>query len=112
MSAMVAPRKASSDTRRDGSFSTDGAAMALELGVPGSTGEGNYVADVLHAGEVHEHSLKAHTEAGVLHAAEAAQVQIPPVGLFFETVGGHFANALEKDVVALFALAAADDFAE
>ena len=49
---------------------------------------------------------------GVVHAAEAAQIQIPPVGLFLQSVRRHLADPLQQHIVPLFALAAADDLAD
>src|SRR5262245_34511890 len=51
----------------------------LELRVPGRSWEGNHVADVRHAGDKLHHPLEAQTEAGVGHAAEAAQIEVPPI---------------------------------
>ena len=45
-------------------------------------------------------------------AAEPAQVEVPPVGLFLHAVAGMLADPLQQHVVALFALAAADDLAD
>ena len=36
-----------------------------------------HITDVLHAAEVHQHAVKAQTEAGMLASAEAAQIHIP-----------------------------------
>ena len=56
----------------------------LEVGVAGGAGEGQDVADVRDAGEVHDHALEAHAEAGVLRGAVLAQLQIPPIVLGVE----------------------------
>ena len=37
--------------------------LALEIAMPGRAGEGDHVADVLHAGDVHDEALEAETEA-------------------------------------------------
>src|ERR1035437_7217215 len=58
----------------------------LKLRVAGGSREGDDVANVFHPGEIHQHPLKTHAEAGVVHAAEAAQIQVPPVGLFLQAV--------------------------
>ena len=53
-------------------------------------------------------ALDAHAEAGVRHAAEAAQVEIPLERFARQLV---LLDALQQQVVVLEALAAADDFA-
>src|SRR6266849_2429449 len=85
------------------------AKLPLELRVPRRAGEGDDVADVLHAGEVHHHPLQTQPEAGVRRGAELAQLQIPPVILFRQAL---LPDGGEQDVVALFALAAADDLTD
>ena len=42
---------------------------------------GQGIADVVHAGEVHDHALEAHAVAGVAAGAVLAQVAVPPVVL-------------------------------
>src|SRR3954463_2532876 len=86
--------------------------VRLEFRIAGGSRERDYVPDVFHAGEVHHHAFEAHAEAGVFDAAEAAEVEVPPIGGFVEAVGGHLADSGLQEVVALFALAAADDFAD
>src|ERR1035441_7367044 len=44
----------------------------LKLRVARGSRERDDVADVFHAGEVHQHALETHAEAGVVDAAEAA----------------------------------------
>src|ERR1039457_3579358 len=66
----------------------------LKLRVARRSGERDDVADVLHPRQIHQHALEAHAEARVVDAAEAAQIQIPPVGLFLQTVSRHLADAL------------------
>src|ERR1019366_952175 len=68
--------------------------LPLKLRVARSPRERDDVADVLHPGEIHQHALKAHAEAGVRHAAEPAQIQVPPVVFFLQTVSRHVADAL------------------
>ena len=72
-------------------------------------GKGQHVTDVLDAGEVHDHALKAQAVACVLHAAELAQVQVPlVVGL----VHAQLVHAGHQLAVVLFTLAAADQLAD
>ncbi len=54
-------------------------------------------------------AFDAHAEAGVGDGAEAAEVEIPPVVVGFESLLGH---SLGEDIRALFTLAAADDLAD
>ena len=68
-----------------------------------------HVADVAHAGQVHDHALKAETEARVTAAAVAAQVEIPPVVFLAQT---ELLHALGEQVEPLLTLAAADDLAD
>ena len=51
----------------------------LKLHVLRGSWEGDYVADVLHAGGELDGALEAQAEAGVGDGAVAAQVQVPPV---------------------------------
>ena len=60
-----------------------------EIRGAGGACEGDHVADVADAGDEHQHALKAEPEAGVGHAAVAAQVEVPPVGLLVEVVQRH-----------------------
>src|SRR5690606_30917496 len=62
------------------------AACSLELGRAGGARERNDVADVLHAGHVHEQALEAEAEAGVGDGAEASEIEVPGVGGFGEAV--------------------------
>src|SRR2546425_486563 len=62
--------------------------------------EGDYIPDILHACEVHEHALEAETEAGVWGRAVLAELEIPPVGLLVKIVRAYF---VEENVVALLA---------
>src|SRR4051812_16127279 len=86
--------------------------MLSKLRIPRCPRERDYVADVFHAGEIHEHALEAHAETGVLDSAETAEIEVPPVGLFFHAVRGLCADARLEHVEALLALAAADDLAD
>ena len=79
-----------------------------EIRISGGSGVELHVPDIAHAGEVHDHALKAQAVAGVTAAAVAAQVQIPPVVLFLQSQLRH---ALGEHVQPLLALAAADDLA-
>src|ERR1700722_15152230 len=58
--------------------------VPLELRRAGSTREGDYVADVLHAGQVHHHPLQAQTEAGVRGCAVFAEIEIPFIRFFWK----------------------------
>src|ERR1700761_2079003 len=70
--------------------------------------EGDSFADVVQAADPGDDAFDAHAEAGVRHAAVAAQVEIPVEGFQWQVVG--FNAALEQ-VVAGDTLRAADDFA-
>src|SRR5690606_1388406 len=85
------------------------AACALELGGAGGAGERDDVADVFHAGDVHEQAFEAEAEAGVGDGAEAPEIEVPGVGGLVETVRP---DLFAEHVEALFALAAADDLAD
>ena len=65
--------------------------MGSEFGVAGGAGEGDDVADVLHAGGELDGALEAEAEAGVGGGAVAAQVQVPPVGGVVQAGLGHAA---------------------
>ena len=84
-------------------------AAELELRVARCAREGDNVANVFQAGQVHHHAFEAETESGVGHRAVTAQVEVPPVGFFVQTAS---AQPFGQDIVALFALAAADDLAD
>ena len=79
----------------------------LEFAVVRIAGEGNHVADVLHAGHEEDQTLEAEAETAVWHGAELAGVEIPVHA--FEALVGH---ALLEFVVAFLTLAAADDLAD
>src|SRR4026209_3044031 len=81
----------------------------LKLGVARCTREGNYIADVFEAGEVHHHPFQPQPEPGVRHGAETAQVEIPPIGFF---VPAGLPQPAQYNLIALFTLTAADDFAD
>ena len=55
-----------------------------EVRASGRSGEREHVADVVHAGKVHNQALKAQTETRVLYAAVLAELQVPPVVLLGE----------------------------
>ena len=65
----------------------------LELGEAGGAGEGQDIADIGDAGDVHDKTLEAETEAGVTCAAEAPQVEVPPVVLLIESNSAGFLPA-------------------
>jgi len=77
--------------------------------VAGEAGEGDDVADVFHAGGEEDEALEAEAEAGVGDGAVFAQLEVPPVVVSVEAVVFDF---LFEDVEPLFALRAADDFAD
>src|SRR5699024_8164142 len=83
--------------------------MGSEVRVAGRAGEGEHVADVAHARQVHDEALKPDAEARVLDPAVAAQVEIPPVVLLLEA---QLLHAGDKHVVPLLALGAADELAD
>src|SRR5690606_18514673 len=85
------------------------AACSLELGRAGGARERNDVADVLHAGHVHEQALEAEAEAGVGDGAEASEIEVPGVGGFGEAVRS---DLFPEHVEALLALTAADALAD
>jgi hypothetical protein len=72
------------------------------------SGEGDGFADVVEAADPGYDSLDAHAEAGVGDAAVFAEVEVPLEGGQREVV---VFDALLEEVVAVDALAAADDFA-
>ncbi len=71
-------------------------------------GKGIDFADVLGSANPGDGAFQTQAEAGVRHAAVAAQVEIPLEGFLGQIV---FAQPLDQQVVARNALAAADDFA-
>ena len=66
-----------------------GLEFCLQLAVVDGAGEGDGVADVADASHVHDHTLKAQTEAGVTGGAVLAQIQVEVV------VGGVHAQLLD-----------------
>ena len=72
------------------------------------SGEGDGFADVVEAADPGYDSLDAHAEAGVGDAAVFAEVEVPLEGVEREVV---LDDAGFEEVVAVDALAAADDFA-
>src|ERR1700730_6474670 len=69
----------------------------------------NRVAHVGKAGDISERALEAEPEPRMRHGAVAAQIAIPAIVLLVDAALRH---ARVQDVEALFALAAADDFAD
>ncbi len=82
---------------------------SLKLGMSWKTREGDYVADVFHAGRKEDEPLEAEPETGVGDGAVFAEFEIPPVIFPFKAEFGDF---LFEDVEPFFALGAADDFAD
>src|ERR1700682_9525 len=70
--------------------------------------EGDDFANVFGAANPCDRALEAHSEAGMRHAAVAAQIEIPLERFFRQFV---FAQSLQEQVVIVDALAAPDDFA-
>src|SRR5262245_5000288 len=58
---------------------------ASEIRVAGRARERDHIANVFEAGQVHHHAFESETETRVRHGTVAAQVEIPPVGLFIQT---------------------------
>src|SRR5688572_18636121 len=81
----------------------------LVAGVAGGPWKGDGVAHVGQAGDVGDGALEAQAEAGVRHAAVAAQVAVPGVVL---AVDAELRHARVEDLEPLLALAAADDLAD
>ena len=81
----------------------------LIFSVANCTGIRNYVTDVRYTGEVHNDTLKAKTEAGVLCAAVLAEVHIPPVILFLKA---KLLHACGENLESFLTLRAADDLAD
>src|SRR5688500_3648250 len=81
----------------------------LVAGVAGCPWKGDGVAHVGEAGDVGEGALEAQAEAGVRHAAVAAQVAVPGVGVFIDI---QFLHPCVEQLEPLLALAAADDLAD
>src|SRR5205809_5653848 len=81
---------------------------ALRIHAVNHSREGDDLANVFGAANPGDGALEAHSEAGVRHAAVAAQVEIPLESVFRQVV---FMEALQEQVVIVDALAAADDFA-
>ena len=71
--------------------------------------EGQHIADVGNAGHVHDQPLKAQAVAGMLDAAEPAQIQVP---LVIAAAHAQLVHAGGQHVQALLALAAADQLAD
>lgn len=60
-----------------------------EFGGTGRPGKGDNVTDVFHARHIHDKAFEAQAEAGMVHAAKAPQIEIPPIGLLLETEVPH-----------------------
>ena len=71
--------------------------------------EGDDVADIAHAGQVHDAALEAEAEAGVAGRAVLAQVKIEAVVLFLQAKLMH---AVAQRLEVVLTLAAADDLAD
>src|SRR5262249_11068365 len=82
---------------------------ALKIRISRRAREGNHVADIFEAGEIHHHSFQSQTEAGVGDGAVPTQVEIPPIRLFIQAA---VTEPLQEHIVAILALAAADDLAD
>ena len=80
----------------------------LEVAIVGSTGEGDDVADVLHACDEENETFEAESKTTVRATAEAARVKIPVHLLGFDTEAPH---AFYKFVIVGLTDGAADDFA-
>ena len=80
----------------------------LEIAGTGCSGIRDNVTDVLNACQVHDKTLKAHTETAVDAAAVSSGVKIP-VDAFF--VHAHLVHSFDKLVKVLFSLAAAHKLA-
>ena len=83
--------------------------MSLQFAVSDSAREGQHVADVSDAGEVHDTALEAQAEAGMAGGAVLPEIQIEVVGCL---VHAQLADAGEELVVVVLTLAAADDLAD
>src|SRR5229473_2011838 len=81
---------------------------ALRIHAINHSREGDDLANVFGAANPGDGTLKAHPEAGVRNAAEAAQIEVPLEGFFGQVV---LVQALQEQIVIVNALAAADDFA-
>ena len=77
----------------------------LQLTVIYGSGEGQYIADVAHAGQIHDAALKAQTEACVAGGAVLAQIQIEVVILGLKT---QLVHACYQLIVVILTLASAD----
>ena len=62
----------------------------LKLCRTGSAREGDHVADIFHTRQVHHHTLQAQAKAGVRGCAVFAEIEIPLIGLFGETLQPDF----------------------
>ena len=74
-SARSAPARRSASRRRGKKRNTR---FLLKLRIPRKPRERNHIADVGHAGNKQDQSLKAQTKATVWCRAEFAQLQVPP----------------------------------
>src|ERR1700674_5883032 len=81
---------------------------ALRIHAINHAREGDDFANVFGAANPCDRALEAHSEAGMRHAAVAAQIEIPLERFFRQFV---FAQSLQEQVVIVDALAAPDDFA-
>src|SRR4051794_20070209 len=83
--------------------------MPSELGVARGARKRDDVADVLHAGQVHQHALDTEAKPRVRSRAKLAKLEVPPVSGLGQLLG---ADLLEQNIVALFALTASDDLSD
>lgn len=74
---------------------------ALQFAVANRAGEGQRVANVADAGEVHNHPLKAQAEAGMTVGAVLAEVEVEAVVLLLEP---QLPDAGQEGVVVVLAL--------
>mmetsp|Transcript_19201 Transcript_19201/g.67773 ORF Transcript_19201/g.67773 Transcript_19201/m.67773 type:complete len:606 (+) Transcript_19201:86-1903(+) len=84
-------------------------AFALHRRVARPARERDHVADVRHAGDVHDEALEAEAEAGVRHGAVPAQVEVPLQRLLLDT---HLLHARLQHLELLLALRPADQLAD
>src|SRR5215475_67470 len=81
---------------------------ALRIHAINHARKGDDLANVLGAANPGDRAFEAEPEAGMRHAAVAAQIEIPLKRVFWKIV---LAEALDEQIVIMNALAAADDFA-
>ena len=57
--------------------------VVLEIGAAGCSGKWDNVADILHPCQIHDAPFKTQPKSGMFYAAVTAEIQKPPVILFF-----------------------------